>query len=136
METFMAILGILGAILSTCTGKPVDPTPSSKPTASPSPSPSPTPCPTPSPTPEPRPTVFYAPDFALVNTPFTVTLCEPFEFNTALTVDGAKVGTFGNGKECMQVIVPGFSGLGKRTLKAKNYSKAITIFDGKIFTAK
>jgi hypothetical protein len=71
-----------------------------------------------------------------VNTPFTVTLCEPFEFNVALTVDGAKIGTFGNGKECMQVIVPGFSGLGKRTLKAKNYSRTITIFDGKIFTAE
>jgi hypothetical protein len=127
METFLAILGFLGAILSTCTGKPVDPKPSPEPTLSPSP----TPCPTPAPLPEPRPTVFYAPDFALVGTPFTVSLCEPFEFNVGLTVDGKPVGTFGSGPQCMQIIVPGFSGLGKRTLKTKNYSRTITIFDAR-----
>lgn len=128
METLKAIFGALVAIVSTCTSKPSEPAAS--------PSPTPIPCPTPSPIPEPRPTIFYAPDFALVNTPFTVTLCEPFEFNIALTVDGKPLGTFGKGAECSQIIVPGFSGLGKRTLKAKNYSKVITIFDGKIFTAK
>lgn len=128
METFLAILGFLGAILSTCTGKPASPVPSPEPTALPTPEPTPTP--------EPKPTVFYAPDFALVNTPFTVSLCEPFEFNVALTVDGKPLGTFGSGPQCMQVIVPGFSGLGKRVLKAKNYSKIITIFDATTFTPK
>jgi hypothetical protein len=119
-------------LLAACA--PLEPAPVATPETTPEPTP--VPCPTPSPTPEPRPTVFYAPDFALVNTPFTVTLCEPFEFNVGLTVDGKPVGTFGKGPECSQIIVPGFSGLGKRTLRAKDYSKVITIFDSKIFTAQ
>lgn len=136
MESVIAILGVVAAIVLGLASKCSRSAPQPEPTPSPSPSPTPEPCPTPTPVPEPRPTVFYAPDFALVNTPFTVSLCEPFEFNVALTVDGKPVGTFGKGPQCMQIIVPGFSGLGKRTLKAKDYSKVITIFDATIFTPK
>lgn len=139
MKEIISILCIVvgvgfGVFGRKCSTSPDKPNPSPEPTALPSPTPEP--CPTPTPVPEPRPTVFYAPDFALVNTPFTVSLCEPFEFNVALTVDDKPVGTFGKGPQCMQVIVPGFSGLGKRVLKAKDYSKVITIFDATIFTAK
>lgn len=133
VKKLLVVVGVVAVLVLSLVGKCA---PKTIPTPEPTPSPTPVPCPTPAPTPEPRPTVFYAPDFALVGTPFTVTLCEPFEFNVSLSVDGKHVGTFGKGSQCMQVIVPGFNKIGKRVLKAKDYSKIITIFDADTFTGK
>lgn len=112
METFLAILSFLGAILSTCTGKPVDPTPSPEPTASPTP----TPCPTPTPLPE---LVIIVPGYIPVGTPFAVSVCDkPFQSGRLVTLDGALLGTLGWNavSECHSLVSPGLTSPGLRRL--------------------
>lgn len=98
----------------------------------------PDPCPTPTPEPEPVPGQFEAPQFAMKNTPFSVTLCAPFEFRTELYADAYKLGTFGLDEKsgCMLLVVPGLNGTGKRTLKARGFERQITVFDGRTLTTR
>lgn len=93
--------------------------------------PCPTPEPTPAPTPKPIP-VLIAPEFVVVGTPFSVTLCEPFQPNTRLYIDAFLLGTFGDLRNtgCMTLIVPGLNTTGVRTLKTGGHQSKITVLSG------
>jgi len=87
----------------------------------------PTPIATPEPTPEPTPVpdpVLIVPAYILVGTPFAVALCDgPFKPGRAVTVDGKLLGTLGwnTASGCSQIVVPGLSGAGLRTIAADSY---------------
>lgn len=121
METLKAVFGVIVAILSTCTGKPVDPTPSPEP----SPSPSPTPVPDP---------VFIVPQYVPVGTPFAVSLCDGlFLPSRVVSIDGKSLGTLGwnSMSGCSMLIIPSLSGSGLRTISADEYSSIVKVLPKK-----
>lgn len=93
--------------------------------------PCPTPEPTPAPTPKPIP-VLIAPEYIVVGTPFSVTLCEPYQPNIRLHIDEYLLGTFGELRNtgCMTLIVPGLNTTGVRKLKTGGHEATITVLGG------
>jgi hypothetical protein len=76
--------------------------------------------------------VLIAPEYIVVGTPFSVTLCEPYQPNVKLYIDAFLLGTFGDLRNtgCMTLIVPGLNTAGVRKLKAGSHEAIITVLGG------
>lgn len=102
------------------------PIPLPEPTATPEPTVAPTP------TPEPTPSPFVVPSVVPRGGGAAIYLCEPYEANVKLYIDGnILLGTFAQDitSGCMRIYYPSFNSVGLRTLSTKNYTQEIKIVE-------
>lgn len=99
----------------------------------PLPEPTPTVAPTVAPTPAPTPVpVFIVPSVVPRGGGAAIYLCEPYEANVKLYIDGnILLGTFAHDitTGCMKIYYPAFNSVGLRILKAKTFTQEINVID-------